>query len=58
MHIDQGILDFFFIPLIENWFGDNEIIFQGEIIFYLAKSKGIKAFLHYRNIFTCFGKCC
>ena len=29
-HVYIEILDNFFIPWIENWFGDDEIIFQGD----------------------------
>ena len=45
-HVDIEFLDNVLIPWIENWFGDNEIIFQNNNA---SCHKGVKAFLLERN---------
>ena len=42
-HVYNEILDNFLIPSIENWFGDNEVIFQEDNTS-CHRAKEIKAF--------------
>ena len=46
-HVYIEIQDNFLIPFIENWFGDEEVIFQYDNVS-CHKAKGIKAFIEKR----------
>ena len=48
VHIYIEILDKFLIPLTENWFGDEEVIFQDDNLS-CHRAKGIKDFHQERN---------
>ena len=49
IHVYMEILDNFLLTLIENWFGDHEVIFQDDYTS-CHRTKGIKFFLRERHI--------